>query len=46
MFNKGQELFDLSNLLRYCNDDTYECSSLSRIEDSRVRVEVATAHES
>ena len=45
MFNKGQELFDLSNLLRYCNDDAYECSALNRIEDPRVRVGVAAVSE-
>ena len=45
MFNKGQELFDLSNLLRYCNDDAYECSALNRIEDPRVRVGAAAVSE-
>ena len=45
MFNKGQELFDLSNLLRYCNDDAYECSALNRIEDPRVRVGAAAVPE-
>ena len=38
MFNKGQELFDLSNLLRYCNDDDYELSSLNRIDNEKVKV--------